>query len=169
MTAGTRNAAVVFTLILSMTVGARLLIWLEPWPEKPPGHALALLMAERATPVQDVEILYAASAAEAQALNQAPDSFCAIDPAGNPELCERRGPRIRLVMIGTGADKLADCQKLELLSTLCNLQKDNGLDLSRVRLAPESDVQRVRDLPPAAGDLRQFLVNKGIIDKGNTE
>ncbi len=161
MTAEKRNGAVVVTLILSMTIGARLLLWLEP--QVPRGGPTDIrLTAERSTPVQEVEIMYAASPAEAKTLDQAPDSYCVIDPAGNLANTETRGPRWRLVVVGSGADKLGDRQKYQLLATLGSLV--NRAEPVPVRLAPESDPQRRPDAPAPTTDLRELLVRKKFIE-----
>lgn len=163
MTAERRNAAVVVTLILSMTIGARILLWLEP---RPPRSEAADLRhtAERATPVQEIEIACATSQDEANALNKEPYSFCAIDAEGNVPPWEARGPRVRLVVVGAATDKLSDRQQQQVLATLESLNRASGRELVPVRLAPESDPQRRPDAPVAATDLRELLVRKGIIE-----
>lgn len=81
MTADKRNAVVVIALIVSMTVGAGVLLLLEP-ANKPRWEGFPQLMAECATPVQAVQVAYAASDEDPAALDDGRHSLCVIDGEG---------------------------------------------------------------------------------------
>ncbi|MCK4340770.1 MAG: hypothetical protein KAY37_03495 [Phycisphaerae bacterium] len=158
MAADKRNTAVVVALILSLTVGARLLLWLEPGGRYWDGKTL--LMAERGTPVQEVEIAYASLEEAEETINQqGPDSVCALYPNGK---LKRRlgGPRWQLIVVGSEADTLGKGQKEKLLAVLGSLNHASSQDLIRVRLAPGL---QERVLPPQAADLRELLARKELI------
>ena len=165
MTADKRNASVVIALILSMTVGAQVLLWLEPATPRWAGDTL--LMAERGTAVQ-VEVFYAGPEDDVVALKDAAadagDSLCVIDPSGVVERWEPRGSRVQLVVIGSEADTLSKRQKETLLAALGTLCQDGDSDRVRVQLAAEANALESPAVPPQAADLRNLLERRGIIE-----
>lgn len=168
MTADKRNATVVIALVLSMTVGAQILLCFESWigarPTRWEGDTL--LSAKRGNPVQNVEISYVASLEDLDALEleaASPDSICVIGPAGEVDIWRPAGPRVRLIVIGSAGRTLPDQQKLTLLATLGSLSEASGVDLVRVQLATGSDARRSPGLPLQAHDLRDLLARKKII------
>ena len=166
MTADKRNAVVVIALIVSMTVGAGVLLLLEP-ANKPRWEGFPQLMAERATPVQAVQVAYAASDEDPAALDDGRHSLCVIDGEGEVTWMAR-GPRWRVVVAGSGTGELTGRQKAKLLAVLGNLNQASGQELVPVRLAPESTLRsNPARSPQAAGqtsDLRKLLARKKIIE-----
>lgn len=166
MTADKRNAVVVIALILSMTLGAGILLLLEP-ANKPRWEGFPQLMAERATPVQEVEVACVESDEQPVALDDGRRSFCVIDAQGKVTWTAR-GPWWRIVVAGSQTGKLTDRQKGKLLAVLGNLNQASGQELVPVRLAPESGLRHNPGLSPQAAeqaaDLRKLLVRKKIIE-----
>ena len=164
MAADRRNTFVVTALVVSMTAGAQALLWLEPGTPHWKGETL--LMAERGMRVERVEVGYAAASADAAALgwfSDDNDSILLIHPDGEVAW-EPRGPRVRLVVIGSDANRLGKEQQETLLWALGNMSRASGLELVPVQLAANSDTRQNPDLPPQAADLRELLVRKGIIE-----
>lgn len=165
MTADKRNAAVVIALILSMTLGARLLLWMEPSPP-PQWQADPSLMAQRGGAVREVEITYADSGDGFEGLIRdlatTDDSICVIDALGGTEW-EPRGPRVRLLVLGSNAPRLGEAQKRTLLAALGTFSHEAGDDSVRFRLSTSSDPQQTPGLSAQATDLRELLVRKQII------
>jgi hypothetical protein len=167
MTTDKRNTAVVIALILSLTVGARLLMWLEP--AKPQWKANPLLMAERGAGVQEIVIAYVASSAGADERVDAylheggASSLCVVYPDQRPRYWAR-GTSWDFLVVGSEADELEPRQKAWLLGALGSLVQPTGLERVRVRLSPDSDPELDANLPVQAVDLRELLVRKQIID-----
>ncbi len=157
-----RNTSVVIALIFSMTVGARLLLWLEPG--RPQWQGETMLMAERARPISEVEISYAGAGADVTRLfaEDAPESICVIDADGRTTW-KARGPRVRLVVVGSASPELGRQQKQNLLWALSDMSRAGGRELIAVRLASDSDAELAPDLPAQAADLRALLVRKRMI------
>jgi hypothetical protein len=155
--ADTRNSKTVVLLIGSMTLGAALLLWFEP--PVPGWSSTTLLMAESAGTVEDVQVTYVWP----QAVIDPAAYDCLVLPSGECEWRPRDG-RVRLAVIGSGADRLTDAQAETLLVVLGSLTQRHELRLDRVWLDPPSDARLYPDLPPEAHDLCELLVRKGIID-----
>jgi hypothetical protein len=154
--AETRNAIVVALLIASLTVGAGLLLWMEP-PARAWGDA-TLLMARNGQAVEQIEIVYVP-----QASDEAVDEFdCLVYPDGQSHW-QARGSRIRVALLGSNDERLARRQAETLLAVLGNLDQRRPLRPGRVWLAEASDPRVTRDLPRAAQDLMQLLLTKGLI------
>ncbi len=161
MAADKRNTSVVIALVVSMTVGAQILFWLEPG--KPHWEAATLLQAELARPVQEVIVTYAATLEEADLLVLDPDdSVCWIYPEGgySPDL---RGPRVWLVVIGSDAEQLGQAQQETLLWALGSLNAPGAVEALPVHLDAGSDPGETPGLPAQAANLRELLERKGII------
>lgn len=156
MTGETRNTRVVAILIVSMTVGAACLLWLE-MPTRG-WSPTTFLMAERGRPVEDVLIEYVGPE---QPFNPA-DYDCAVYSDGRCDWRPRQ-PHIRLAVVGSGGERLGQAQAGSLLAALGSMSRLRGLDLSRVRLHADSDARVDSDASPQARDLRDLLVRKGII------
>jgi hypothetical protein len=158
MNGETRNTKVVVCLILAMTAGARLLLWLEPRPTVA-GSALPLTATGGAS-IDNVIVEYArlgeVGARGAEDLLILPDGHS----EGQPD-----GPQVRLLVVGSGAsDELATAQKEALLRTLGGLAQAASAGAVNVRLDAGSDVRQTPGLPLQARDLRQLLVRKGFIE-----
>lgn len=152
-----RNARIVGTLIGSLTVGAALLLWLEPRGVS--GRtAAALLMMENQVAIEDVTIDFASA-------NERFDETqfdCILHPDGRATW-QPAGESIHVLLIGSGGDRLPEAQAAELLRLLGVLSGERGLDLSRVRLSEESDWRHAPGLPLEARDLADLLVRKDFI------
>ena len=158
-----RNTAVVIALILSLTVGVRILTWFEP-AEVQWGSAPAL-MAERSARIDAIDIVYVESGEEADYLVQTlPDttSLCVVYPDRQPEYWVA-GSQWELIVVGSGAEQLSKQQQEWLLAALGGLVRPVGLAQVRVELAPDSDIAINPALPPQAQDLRDLLERKRII------
>lgn len=164
MTAGRRNTTIVVALILSLTVGVRLLLWLEP--KAPRWQSAPLLMAERGGVVEEIEVSYALTAdrAEARVPERGDDGLCVVYADQRPR-CWTGGPRVQVVVVGGDGSTLATPQKEWLLGVLGSLIQPTGLEHVRVRLARESDVLANPELPEPAKDLRKLLERKRIISE----
>jgi hypothetical protein len=151
-----RNTRVVVCLILAMTAGARLLLWLEPGQAK--SESLPPLTAAGGIPVEAVVIEYAR-----------PDEVrtvgvdCHLLPDGSL-VGSLDDPQVRVVVVGTEADELLVAQKKSLLALLGSMTQARDGDLVRVELDPASDVRRDPTLPRQAYDLLELLVRKGMIE-----
>jgi hypothetical protein len=156
VSADARNTKVVAVLIAVLTIGAQLLLLLEP---AAPGWSRAsLLMAERATPIQDVVIEYAPADRRLD-----PRQFdCLIAPDGRCDW-RPRGPHVRLVVIGSAGEQLPEPQARKLLSVLGSLHETRGLDLRRVRLDAGSDPRKHASLPAQAQRLFALLAGRDIV------
>jgi hypothetical protein len=162
-----RSTSVVIALVVCVTLGAVVLRALELRlvPGKPNFEGSTLLMAEQPMRVQDVEIAYVSAPASGAALAldaEGQESVCVIDSDGSPRW-EQRGPRVRLVVVGTDSETLGQEQKATLMRALGTLSAASGQEVVPVRLALDSDVLRVSGLPAQATDLRNYLERKGII------
>ncbi|MBU0640512.1 MAG: hypothetical protein KKB50_16740 [Planctomycetes bacterium] len=156
MAADTRNAKVVIALTVSMTVGAALLLWLEPTTRG--WSPTTLLMAERGTRVHEVAIDYVPPTAPLPA-----EMYdCIVYDDGDWDW-KPRGSSIRLAVAGSTSQHLSEAQANTLLAVLGSMKQLRGLDLNRVRLLPESDARRRPELPPEAHDLCELLARKRII------
>lgn len=153
-----RNATVVVCLILAMTAGARILLWLEPGSSEA-GDATLLTAADGA-PVEDVVISFALPGD----INQA-DADCLVWPDGNCEW-QARGTHVRMVVVGSddGDSPLPQAQKRNVLAALGSMTQARGWELVPVRLDGESDARRNRALPRQAADLYALLLSKGLIE-----
>ena len=158
-----RNTQVVVCLILAMTIGAGILLWLEPKPTIPGAGMVRVtpatpLMATGGIPVEEVTIRYALPRD-----GRAESADCAILPDGSC-LWRADSPRVHLVVYGSQSDKLSAAQKKSLLAALGSMTLGRGGKLVQVRLDADSDVRREPGLPPQARDLCELLLRKGMID-----
>ena len=157
MDGDTRNTKVVVWLILAMTAGAAILLWLEPGPNRP--TTAPPLTAIDGMPVEDVVVRFA-DAGSADVRN----ADCVILPDGRWDW-RPNGPHVSLVVVGSDdPGELADPQKRLLLSVLGGMTQGRGGDVVRVRLHPDSDTRARPELPRQARELREFLVWKGLIE-----
>lgn len=164
MAADRRNTIVVIALILSMTIGARVLLWLEP--STPRWEGETLLLAERSRPVEDVVVSYVPPSVPLE--ESLPDlgedeSLLMIYAEGEP-YWEPRGSQVRMVVVGTEADELTHTQQATLLWAIRSMSRAARCDLIPLKLATDSDIRYNPHLPPQAVDLRDLLVRKRIID-----
>jgi hypothetical protein len=162
MMADKRNNHVVIALVLSMTMGAGLLRVLEP-PRVKVTNSAPLLAAESGLRIEEIDVDYAPSVADAEQVAQnqptSPDTVVIVYPDRNPEV-RPAGPRVRLIVAGTGERNLSRLQKQHLLGALAGLNELSGRTLVEVRLMPALDGS---NLSPQAGDVRALLLRKQFV------
>lgn len=156
MNAESRNTRIVACLIASMTLGAAVLLWLEP-PRQGWADA-SLLVAENGQRIDQIIIHYHRPDEPLLA-----DSYdCLVMPDGQYDW-RPRGRRLRLSVLGTWDQALAPVQARALLILLGNLSQGRRDLGDFVRLDTDSDARVATDLPPQAYDLTDLLIRKGII------
>jgi hypothetical protein len=156
VTSDTRNSKVVALIIASLTVGAAILLWLEP-PRRGWSRSTTLI-AERGRPIESALIEFAPLD---RPISPA-DYDCLVFPDGE-HTWRPSGAQVRILVVGSGAERLATVQKRKLLSVLGSLNQSLGLDLSRVSLLAGAGASTDLDQPSEAGDLLELLARKGII------
>lgn len=158
MKADNRNTTVVVCLVLAMTAGARILLWLEPGSSE--NTAAAPLTAADGTPVEDVVISLALPGDIDQGATD-----CLVWPDGKCEW-QARGTHVRMVVVGSAErdSALPEAQKRNLLAALGSMTQARGWALVPVRLDSASDVRCNSTLSQQAADLYALLADKGIIE-----
>lgn len=153
----TRNSKVVVCLILAMTIGAGILLWLEP----DPGTAVltAGMIATGDSPLTDVIVSYAPPGEVVGA-----GANCVILPDGRGEIWRPADACLRVALIGSDTtEALPEVQQEALLSLLDGLRRLDGDDAVRIRLDPPSTAQEDAEWPPPARELRDLLLRKGML------
>ena len=153
-----RNARIVGTLIGSLTIGAGVLLWLEPRGVSGRTRA-SLLMMENQPAIEDVTIEFAGA-------DERYDETvfdCILHPDGRVTW-QPSSTSLRVLLVGSGGEHLAEAQAGELLRLLGLLSSERGLDLRRVKLSEESDWRHAPGLPLEARDLADLLVRKDFIN-----
>jgi len=156
MISDARNAKVLAALVLSMTLGAAVLLWLEGPP--PRWAPQTLLLAETQLRITDATIEYVPPG-EVVAL----DGYDGVITPGDGSRWEPQSGHVRIAVVGSPGDRLDESQALNLLKILGTLNRRDGLEFARVRLDPNSDPRQRPDLPAQARELSDLLVRKGII------
>lgn len=150
-----RNLKVVAVLIAAMTVGGGVLLFLEA--PRVGWSTQTLLMAEQVDPLASLAIeLVPPDTAELAAYD------CVLTPAGECRW-QRSGDDVRLALVSSGGERLADEQARKLLELLGSLSQSGMLDLRAVRLDPSSDPRIGGALSPEAADLLALLQRKGLL------
>jgi hypothetical protein len=140
-----------------LTIGAAVLLWLEPRGVSG-GTGAALLMMENQPPIEDVTIEFA----DADERIDGQQFDCILHPDGRT-VWQPMSASIRVLLIGSGGESLAEAQATELLRLLGVLNSERGLDLRHVRLSEESDWRHAPGLALEARGLADLLVRKGFI------
>lgn len=159
MAAGRRNATVVIALVVSMTIGVALLLWLEPGEHRFRGDTL--LTAQRGTvPVSAIEVT-CASSVEAYYLAEegGADSLCVVYPDGSLKWW-RAGSRWWVVAAVPEGAELTAPQMQKLLGVLGRLDQLGGRETVPVRFVPVPGGATVAEQAEA---LRALLVRKQLI------
>jgi hypothetical protein len=165
MKADNRNLVVVGALIGALTAGAALLLWLEP--AKPRWQSERLLRAERRVPIEAVEVDYLSRDAALAALEQpGPDSIGVVFADERPAF-QFTGPRLRLLIVQSVDQRLAEPQQENVLATLAALAADAPQQRVSVSLAESADPGRNPTLPAQAHELRDLLTRKGLLADGS--
>lgn len=161
MKADNRNLVVVGALVGALTLGAALLLWLEP--AKPRWQSDRLLRAERHVPITAVEVDYVPREAALAALEQpGPDSVCVVFPTESPAF-QFGGSRLRLLVVRSDSERLSVSQQENVLATLAALAGQAPNQNLPVALAESADAARDPSLPEQARELRELLLRKGLI------
>jgi hypothetical protein len=154
----TRNAKTVTALIISMSVGAALLLGLEPKNDNPPS---TMLIARDAAAVDSllVEFVPQESADSLAAYH------CVIlpDKEGSCVWRPDGGSQIRLAILGPQDQPLGQEQAHNLLRVVGTLHRSYGLDFSNIRLAVNTAPGGQASTERGPRDLRDLLVRKGFI------
>jgi hypothetical protein len=154
MAAEKRNASVVVALIGSLTVGASVLLWMEPRPAGGgSGNNDALLMAGSHAQVRQLTIAYSTSLV---GLDRSRFDGV-IRPDGALEWESRKSPSARVLVMGTGANELSAKQAQQLVALVAWLNEHCELDVRNVELESSADSRMNRGLPGEARDLRKLL------------
>jgi hypothetical protein len=154
----TRNARVVICLILAMTAGARILLWLEPAPTS--TERFAQLAAMGGARIDDVLIAYAPPGEPLEG------ATCLIWPDGRREY-DQLGPNIRLVVVGKEGGPLPEEQKQALLGVLGSIawgRAARGTETPSIHVDRNSDARLNPSLGGQARELYDMLVAKRFID-----
>ncbi len=150
-----RNARVIALLVGAMTVGASILLALEPagirWGRAP------LLQMRNVSSLDSARISFIGSALDTNLA----EYDCVILPSGEP-IWQPRSPNIRVAVVGSGTPRLPESQAEALLAVLGNLTQTLGLDPRQIVLDESSDPRLNANLAPAAAHLRSVLERKGI-------
>ena len=151
-----RNTQVIACVIAAMTLGAALLLWLEPpsvgWSTS------TLLMAESVPSIEEVRIEFV----EPLTREHLETYDCLILPDGQCDW-QPRNSAIRLAVVGLPGQDLSEQQKLTLLAVFGSMTQRHGLDIKCVWLDPASDARLYPELPAGARTLVDLLVRKSII------
>ncbi len=150
-----RNARVIGLLVGAMTVGASVLLALEPagirWGGAP------LLAMRNVSALESARICFIASVLDTTLA----EYDCVILPSGDP-IWQPRSAHIRVAVVGDGKPQLPEAQVEALLAILGNLTQTLGLSPTQITLDGDSDPRIRTDLPPAATNLAGVLSRKGI-------
>lgn len=158
MTKDTRNTRVIIVLVLSMSLGAFVLrmiaIPTAGWSRD------TVLMAER---VRNVDAATIACVPYGEPISRY-EYDCVVLPDGEVLWDPRVGVSdVYIAVAGSADGEFARDQQAKLLQVLGVLTQQHELDLSRVRLHPDSDSRYRSDLSNQAIALRSLLVRKGIV------
>jgi hypothetical protein len=151
----TRNARVVICLILAMTAGARILLWLEPTPII--SARATPLTAQAGVPIEEILIEYV------QPGDGVVGPACLIMPDGNCSF-EQGGSSVRLVVMGTEQGSLPEEQKQSLLGILYSIACGRGSRTPAIHLDANSDARVSPGVPAQARELCDMLVAKRFLD-----
>lgn len=152
-----RNANVVAMLVASLTVGAGLLLVLEPHAKT--GKANPTLAAVRGDRLDSLMIEWAEEGTTIMLEN-------AIRIDADAKVSGSTDTRGRLVVFSPRGGMSEDQQK-EVLRVLKELSETRGLHDNRVSISAESDPNHHANLPKGARDLHNLLVKKAFVgDRG---
>lgn len=151
-----RDWKIIAALVGAMTFGAGILLVLEP--ERPQWSSASLLMAEGGEQVREMRIDYASGLADCVVSDFdgliLPDGTCHWRPESD---------HLRVCVVGDGDARLSEQQAQKLLALFGSLKARRDFSVRCVWLHPSSDARLHPELPPAAYDLCDLLVRKGII------
>lgn len=149
-----RNKIIVAFLIGSMTLGAALLLWLEP---ATPHAGDALLIAQTPTTIDDATITCVGADDPGLA-----DFDCLVNRDGEVQW-QLRGGSVRIGVLSADQAHLEDAQARGLLAALAGLVQSYGLNPARVELAADCDPRLNRQVSGAAYELYGLLARKDLI------
>ncbi len=156
MTADNRNVKVVGALIVAMTLGAAVLLFLEPYPRGWSSEPMLIAQTRRVLSDLTVYHIPHAAAFEPSAFDGVvyEDGRCEWRPAGGPA---------RLAVLEGADQRMSGEQKRALLSLLYELDRNHELAMRQIRLEPYSDPRLYSGLSQHARDLCDWLVLKRFI------
>jgi hypothetical protein len=158
VTKDTRNTRVIIALVLSMSAGAFVLRMIAVptagWSRD------TVLMAER---VREVDAATIACVPYGEPISRY-EYDCVVLPDGEIRCDLRAGVKdVYIAVAGSADGEFARPQQAALMRVLGSLTQQHHLDLTRVRLHPDSDSRYRSDLSNQAIALRSLLVRKGIV------
>ena len=155
MNSDVRNRRVLVLLIASLTLGAGLLFWLEPQPDRR-GRAAPLAAVNRAGPGIEIEYLPGDYQPQRFHFVYQEDGLYWQNSAPPP------GP-VRIGLIRSLGGHLREVRAKLLLQKLAELEQTYGVDFNRIALAPGSDARAQPGLPAEVHELTALLVGRGIV------
>ncbi len=151
-----RNAKVVVALFGALTIGAGLLLWMEPrYAGIRPGTPLLMMQGAATFESLEIEFLEAGRRFATQ------DYDCLI-PADGEVVWNPQNSALRLLVVGQ-KDRLTTRQARQLNELINSLQQNNGLDPASIRLARGSDPRTSRAVPVGAQEMAALLRRNGMI------
>ena len=139
-----------------MTLGAGMLLWLEPATRG--WQPSALLLAEDGSQFASVRIEYCVPG---QAVE--PASYgCIVFPNGEPEF-HPIGKHLPLLYVGTDSPQQETEQARRLLEILGNIAQGRRSVAYFISLHADSDPRKIAGLPEQCRALADLLVRKGIV------
>lgn len=156
VTSDKRNTNVMIALLGSLTVGALLLLWLEPRPTGLAAGGSAGLMATVSNRVEFATIEYLPpGATDLQSYD------CIIRP--DQVQWNLRNSNARLAVIGSGGATLSDGHRRQLLQAIRDLARSTGLSPNQIRLSADLRSDSAAARAAEAADLVEFLRAKSFV------
>lgn len=155
MTSDKRNTNVMIALLGSLTLGALMLLWLEPRAASPDGGAAPALMATSAKPVEFATVEYVKPG---RANLESYDCVVYVDRVE----WSLRNSNARIAVVGEGGATLSDGCRRQLLTAIRDLTRSTGLSPNQIRLAADLRGDAASSVPEAA-DLVAFLRAKSFV------
>lgn len=156
VTSDKRNTNVMIALLGSLTVGALLLLWLEPRPTGLAAGGSPGLMATVSNRVEFATIEY---------LSPGTTDFASYDCIIRPDQVQwnLRNSNARLAVLGSGGATLSDGHRRQLLQAIRDLTRSTGLSPNQIRLAVDLRSESAAARAPEAADLVEFLRAKSFV------
>lgn len=160
MNAEKRNARVVVALFGSLTLGASVLLLMEPRPRPADGASQGALLTAEHNPqrFEHLTVEYARSLAGVDRSR----IDAVVRPDGVMEWSPR-GSSLRVLVVGSGESSLNPAQARTLLELVRWLREQRNFDVREISLDPQSDAREVSTLPGEARQLAQLLEMNGLI------
>lgn len=158
VTSDKRNTNVMIALLGSLTLGALLLLWLEPRPTGLAASRSASLMATVANRIEFATIEYVpAGQSDLESYD------CVVQADGVRWNLRESTVNARIAVVGTGARVLSDEHRRQLLIAVRDLTRSTGLSPNQIRLAANLRGDPAAIGVPEAADLVEFLRAKSFV------